>query len=273
LLNNQPMGFYSSATLVNDARRHGIKTRPVCVQRSGWRCEIEPGDDSVRLGLNVVRGLSAASAERLLAARAEQPFASLEDFRRRAPIARDEMRTLASLGALNAFAAHRRDALWQTESPRPQEDDLLTRADAPSPLRPMSPDERLQADYAGMSLTTGPHAMALLRPRLPGLLRAVDLRQARHGSTVRLGGSVICRQRPGTAKGFVFLSLEDETGIANVIVTPQLFEERRLVITQEAFLLIEGEIQDQENTIHLKARRISPLPHEGAATAASHDFR
>jgi error-prone DNA polymerase len=279
LLNNQPMGFYSSATLVNDARRHGVKTRPVCVLRSAWRCTIE-ADHSIRLGFCVVSGLSAARAERLLAERARAPFSSMADFLLRAGLDKDELRTLAALGALNGFAEHRRAALWQAEKPIPAPDDLFHAlalheddgSESLIPLASMSRSERLAADFDGMRLTTGPHAMALLRPHLSGIWRAADLAQARDGETVRIAGNVICRQRPGTAKGFVFISLEDETGIANAIVTPQLFEAERLVITQESFLLIEGQVQNKENTILIRAARVVPLPHESPA-AASHDFR
>ena len=276
LLNNQPMGFYSSVTLVNDARRHGVKTRPVCVVRSEWRCTIE-SDESIRLGLCVVSGLSAARAEGLLAARSERPFHSMADFLNRAGLDKDELRTLAALGALNAFAEHRRAALWQAEKPIPAPDDLFHEAafeeaaNAFIPLAAMSRSERLAADFSGMHLTTGPHAMALLRPHLSGLWRAADLVHARDGETLCIAGNVICRQRPGTAKGFVFISLEDETGIANAIVAPQLFETERLVITQESFLLIEGQVQNKENTILIRAARIIPLPHESPA-AVSHDF-
>jgi error-prone DNA polymerase len=285
LLNNQPMGFYTSATLVNDARRHGVKTRPVCVQRSEWRCTIE-ADNSVRLGFCVVSGLSAARAGHLLRERARTPFRSMPDFLARAGLDRDELRTLAALGALNALAEHRRAALWQAEKPLPAPGDLFQdlalpaersstdlAAPEPIPLAAMTHAERLAADFSGMRLTTGPHAMALLRPHLPpGIWRAADLAHSSDGETLRIAGNVICRQRPGTAKGFVFISLEDETGIANAIVTPRLFEAERLVITQEAFLLIEGQVQHKENTILIRAARVVPLPHASPA-AASHDFR
>src|SRR6266436_9623941 len=120
----------------------------------------------------------------------------------------------------------------------------------------MTLPERVQADYERMNLTTGPHPMKLLREQLPEVWRASDLGQARHGATVQIGGNVICRQRPGTAKGFVFISLEDETGVANAIVTPDLFEKLRLVITQESFLLIEGALQNTDNVIVVRARHI-----------------
>ena len=136
----------------------------------------------------------------------------------------------------------------------------------------MNPIERLQADIAGMDLTTGPHPMALVRPQLRNVWRAADLAKARNGQLVRIAGNVICRQRPGTAKGFVFISLEDETGIANAIVTPPLFEKLRLIITQESFLTIEGCLQHADGVISIKARRIEALRHAQCVATPSHDF-
>src|SRR3954452_8686878 len=136
----------------------------------------------------------------------------------------------------------------------------------------MTLPERVQADYETMNLTTGPHPMKLLRAQLPQAWRATDLIQARHGATVQIAGNVICRQRPGTAKGFVFISLEDETGVSNAIVTPDLFEKLRLVITEEAFLSIEGAVQNSDGVVLIKARKIKPLAHAQIAGSASHDF-
>jgi error-prone DNA polymerase len=137
----------------------------------------------------------------------------------------------------------------------------------------MTLPERVQADYATMSLTTGPHPMQLLREQLPEVWRAIDLAAARHGSRVQIAGNVICRQRPGTAKGFVFVSLEDETGVSNAIVAPDLFEKLRLVITEEPFLIIEGEAQNTDNVVLVKARKIRSLPQAQIRGSASHDFR
>ncbi len=273
LLNNQPMGFYSPATIVKDAKRHGVKIRPVCAQRSDWLCVIE-ADGAVRLGFCVVEGMRRENVERLLAQRARKPFASMDDFKWRAGLGKAELRALAEIGALNAFAAHRRDALWQVEKTA-AEGDLFAFAasqDDVSPLPAMDAAERLRADYRGMSLTTGPHPMELIRPGLAGVARAADLAGLRHGQGVRIAGAVICRQRPGTAKGFVFISLEDETGVSNAIVTPKLFEEMRLVITQESYLTIEGLVQNTENVVVIKARRIEALFAAGLAAGASHDF-
>jgi error-prone DNA polymerase len=137
----------------------------------------------------------------------------------------------------------------------------------------MTVPERVKADYTGMNLTTGPHPMKLLRMQLSDIWRASDLRSARHGTTVQIAGNVICRQRPGTAKGFVFVSLEDETGVSNAIVTPDLFERMRLLITEEPFLIIEGIVQNTDNVVLIKAQEIRPLPHEQLIGSESHDFR
>jgi len=314
LLNNQPMGFYTPATIVKDARRHGLKVQPVCVQKSTWRCAVV-SDDTVRLGFCVVNGLRQEHAEELVRQRQDRQFDSLDDFKRRVLLSKQELRTLAELGALNCFVDHRRAAMWEVEETL--HDDLLDRktrgsARAPravsgalagnsfalenllnarctfgegaecctrgacapqsSPLAPMTLPERVRADYETMNLTTGPHPMKLLRESLPNVWRAIDLAQARHGATIQIAGNVICRQRPGTAKGFVFISLEDETGVSNAIVDPNLFERFRLLITEEAFLLIEGEVQNSDNVVLIKTRDIRPLAHKQFVGSESHDF-
>ncbi len=280
LLNNQPMGFYTPATIVKDARRHGLKIQPVCVQKSTWRCAVV-SDDTVRLGFCVVNGLRQEHAEELVRQRQDRQFDSLDDFKRRVPLSKEELRTLAELGALNCFADHRRAAMWEAE--KTMHDDLVgtprcgvrsaQRADPTQvPLVPMTLPERVRADYETMNLTIGPHPMKLLRERLPNIWRASDLPQARHGATVQIAGNVICRQRPGTAKGFVFISLEDETGVSNAIVDPNLFERFRLLITEEAFLLIEGKVQNSDNVVLIKTRDIRPLAHEEFVGSESHDF-
>jgi error-prone DNA polymerase len=296
LLNNQPMGFYTPATIVRDAQRHDLKIKPVCVSQSEWRCTVLD-DNTVRFGFCVVSGLREEHAEELVRQRKEQQFDSLEDFKRRVLLSKDELRTLAELGALNCFAKHRRAAMWDVEETL--HDDLLGSAGASpavsrasrdthrelfgggaeksgrgarAPLPPMTLPERVKADYETMNLTTGPHPMKLLRESLPNIWRAIDLPHARHGSIIQIAGNVICRQRPGTAKGFVFVSLEDETGVSNAIVDPDLFEHFRLVITEETFLLIEGEVQNSDNVVLIKAREIKPLAHAELVGSESHDF-
>ncbi|MEO6739860.1 MAG: error-prone DNA polymerase, partial [Chthoniobacteraceae bacterium] len=273
LFNNQPMGFYSPATLVEDAKRHGVRIRPVNVRESDWICTVGE-DGTLRLGLCYIRGVESADGTRIIAERTRRPFASLADFQLRTALAKPVLRALAKVGALNGLAEHRRVAQWQVEVTRETTDLFGSLESQPtSPLRMMNPQERVSADYAGTSLTTGPHPMALLREKAPHLWRAADLQQARNGERVIIGGMVICRQRPGSAKGFVFVSIEDETGIANAIVTPQLYEQCRLVIGEESFLAIEGPVQHVERVIHVKAERITPLVSGELPAAASHDFR
>jgi error-prone DNA polymerase len=230
---------------------------------------------------------SGASSQPPAASR--QPrYVSLDDLITRTGVRRDELATLAEIGALNAFGYDRRTALWQIEKAvrpkgelfdsdpgfRPDPGSRIPDPDTSSPLRPMTPPERLMADYAGTSLTIGPHPLSLRRAELAlrGVLRASDLPHGRHGRRVRVAGAVITRQRPGTAKGFVFLTLEDETGIANVIIRPDLFTEQKQAIVGEPYLLIEGTLQIQEGVTSVKAERVIGLSG-GGPEPQSHDFR
>ena len=287
LLNNQPMGFYSPSVLIKDAQRHGLRVRPIDVQRSEWLCTLEMEGDgslSLRIGMNYAKGLRQSSAEALITARAAGgSFASVDDLALRVPaLNRKELVTLARIGALNALGCveHRRDALWQVEQAGRPLGPLLRNAQAAppdsssaTPLKQMTTDERLAADYAGTGLSTGPHPMAYHRAGLHrmGVLTAGELPHCRNNTIARIAGCVIARQRPGTAKGFVFLSLEDETGIANVILTPDVFERERIVVTRSRFLWIEGPVQNHDGVIHVKAQRIAPLDITTAETR-SHDF-
>jgi error-prone DNA polymerase len=276
LLNNQPMGFYSPATLVQDARRRGVKTLPVCVLRSDFKCEVV-ADDTIRLGFGSVRGLRRAKVDAMLVVREKLPFTSMADFLRRTQFSAAERRALAKAGALNALSGHRRAALWEVEASHVG--DELFRIVAVeevepvlSPLERMSHLERLQADFETLGLTTGPHPMRLMRAQLPDLWTAADLKNGRAGDRVKIGGSVITRQRPGTAKGFCFITIEDETGHANAIVRPRMFEECRMVINLEPALMIIGRLQNAEGVIHVMAEEITALPALGMPVQSSHDF-
>ncbi len=371
-LNNQPMGFYQSFTIIKDAQRHGLKVKPVDVTRSNWNCTLESGgqvtgdrgqgkdeehealitdprpptpDPCLRLGLRCVKGLRETSGRAIERERSQRPFTSLDDLHQRVPeLRKDELRKLAAVGALNfisfdrpegstsnsparkggdhqqgqsseargadtayfsnecrTFGAqeesssckeprpygrgyylsplrgstHRRDALWQVERVAREAGPLYEKLeeDGGSPLEPMTLNERLNADLRGTGITIGRHPMAHQRTWLDSMkvARAADLKNMRNGQLVRVAGWVIVRQRPGTAKGFVFLSLEDETGIANVIVTPQLFEENRLALVDYPFLLIGGVLQHQDNVVSVKARSVEPLQMK-IQSPASHDF-
>ncbi|MFN2499719.1 MAG: DNA polymerase III subunit alpha [Pyrinomonadaceae bacterium] len=263
---------------------------------------------SLRLGLRYVKGLHEEAGRAIVRARNEAPFVSIDDLQHRVPeLRKDELRKLAAVGALNFIqtspkskvqgprskttadgqtldfghwtldkAVHRRDALWQVERvarPAGQLFEELHEQDGNSPLAPMTRPERMDADFRGTGLTIGRHPVAYRRAELSelGASRAIDLPQLRDGSVVKVGGWVIVRQRPGTAKGFVFLTMEDETGVANIIITPQLFDKYRLVVVNEPFLLISGTLQNQDNVISVKAKTIRALSFQVAAVA-SHDF-
>jgi error-prone DNA polymerase len=240
LLNNQPMGFYHPSTIVKDAQRHGLKMLPMDVTRSDWKCTLElsalGSQPSVRLGLKYARGLREPAAQALVRERSLRPFASVQDLARRVPeLRKNELTTLAEIGALNKIKTgekpfHRRDALWQVEravrwaGPLLDKllEDELPEINAESPLAAMTQEERLVADFRATGLTVGPHPMQYRREDMKrmGIHSASDLAHLPHGRHLRIGGCVIARQRPGTAKGMMFLSLEDETGIANAIVAP-----------------------------------------------------
>jgi error-prone DNA polymerase len=418
LLNNQPMGFYSPATIVKDAQRHGLRVLPVDVMRSDWNCTLErvasresrvlsevagrrslvvsepndrviptpegmrgaaeesgfeefpipdcrfpidktlsvsqsainnpqstianwqsPIENALRLGLRYVRGLREEAGQALVRERKRAPFTSIHDLTHRVPeLRKDELTTLAEIGALNSIGTsprrhrdteenkrienalrkrrfhladeelkfnnqrssindssvpepalsvaegclrgeknlHRRDALWQVERAVRASGPLLEnlpQPDSPSPLQPMNDEERLVADFHGTGLTVGPHPVAYRRAWLTamGIRRASELRDFPSGRRLRIGGCVITRQRPGTAKGFVFISLEDETGVANAIITPDLFHQNRLLLASERFLAIEGILQNQDNVVSVRAERVLPLFVTKAETS-SHDF-
>jgi error-prone DNA polymerase len=296
MLNNQPMGFYSPATLVKDAQRHGLKCRAIDATKSDWNCTLEPieGGFALRLGMRYVKGLRKEVALEIVRQRELRKFASIEDLRQRVPAAqKSELAALAEIGALNFIADkrgfHRRDALWQVERAARRPGPLLeekseiaeaevaaengTNVGGDSPLLPMTNEERLVADFHGTGMTVGPHPMAYRRAEMKrkGIRAAAELEKLPDGTPVRYAGAVVCRQRPGTAKGFVFLSLEDETGIANAIITPQLFAQDHTVVVHHPFLLIEGRLQNLDNVISIKAERIEPLEISRAETE-SHDF-
>ena len=294
LLNHQPMGFYSPSSLIHDARKRGIRVKPVCVKQS-WIQTTVVDDHTIRLGLLQVRGLSEATQLRVLEQRSEGEFGSVEDFVLRVRPNKKERRLLASAGALNWLpeVSHRREALWHTEAARVEEDlfHYATRQSQPrhdhadsskltssrAPLQPMKAWERLNADYRTQGVTTGKHPMQLWREecdREGHYYRAHDLYQLPHGQTIYLSGMVICRQRPTTGKGHCFLSMEDETGISNVFIPRPSFETYRLLLTSEPFLLVYGRVQHCEGgSRSLYALAIEPLPQSPSdVRIRSHDY-
>ncbi|HEX2831893.1 MAG TPA: error-prone DNA polymerase [Thermoanaerobaculia bacterium] len=270
LLNAWPMGFYHPATLIKDAQRHGVQVLPVDVNKSGWQCRWENG--GVRLGLRFVKGLRAESGSRVEAA---QPFTSTDDLAFRTRLRDDQLTKLAYSGALSTFGMTRRAALWQASYAAKQAGELFEKPVidvSASPLPEMSGAEETMADYDAMELTTGKHLLEHFRPQLrrDRVLTARELKEVPNGSFVRTAGAVIVRQRPGTAKGFVFLTLEDETGLSQAIVHPQLFADERTTILTNSGLIVEGIVQNQEGQASVRAERFFAL--EGIGDVYSHDF-
>ncbi|MEO8504052.1 MAG: error-prone DNA polymerase [Acidobacteriota bacterium] len=289
LLNAWPMGFYHPATLVKDAERHGVEVRPVDVNHSQWDCTWEANgtggviggggaSGAVRIGLRYVRGLRKQSGEGVARARQRNAFRDVDDFVRRSALHQDEVAALAEVGALASLGLTRRAALWQSAQAVRTAGQLFNgpderRANEPSPLPEMTRLEETFADFHGAGLTTGAHPMAYARPGLNrrGVVTAAELPRVESGRRVRTAGSVIVRQRPGTAKGMLFLTLEDETGMSQAIVTPDLFRENRTTIVGNAGLIVEGVLQKRDGSVSVKAERFWPI--RDFAETPSHDFR
>jgi error-prone DNA polymerase len=278
LLNNYPMGFYHPATLITDALRHDIEVRPIDVMRSTWRCDLE-GPNAVRLGLNYVTGLHQEVGERLVTERTARQFSSLGDLQARVQPRPAEMATLAEIGALGPLGGTRRQALWQVEALQ-RSGALFARvgesasSPSPSPLAEMTSAEETSADFRGTSVSTGPHPVVAIREALTraGVLSAAALARVPDGRRARIGGVVIVRQRPGTAKGFVFLTLEDETGFSNAIITPARFAQHKSLLLSNNALIIEGVVQNQQGVVSLKADRFTALSGKVGDLDISHDF-
>ena len=264
LLNSQPMGFYAPAQLVQDARRHGVEVLPVDVLASGWECTLEQSEDgtpAVRLGLAMVKGLSEAGGERIVQARAPGAYAALEELMRRARLDQRELKCLAASGALERIAGHRRLAYWQVAGVDTAQHLLSDAAihETEPQLNAPSEGDGLIADYRSLGLTLGRHPLALLRARLARmrLSAAEDVRRLPHGSSVRAAGIVIGRQRPDTASGVVFVTLEDETGCVNVIVWRDLGERQRRELLSARLMAVYGSVEREGEVVHVIARRLA----------------
>ena len=310
LINNYPMGFYHPATIIKDAQRHGLQVRTVDINVSEWNCtleheisssafqvsrqnsgvKVETCNPHLRLGFRMVRGMRQEVADAIVRERQQAPFTSIDGLVRRAPsLRKNELTMLAQIGALNTLAGsetvvngskltvkgHRRDALWQAAAAAQPTGPLL-KIDAqaePSPLELMTDHERLIADYHGTGVTVGRHPMAYRRESLNkiGAVRACELAGLSNNKRVRYAGCVIVRQRPGTSRGLIFMSVEDETGIANVIIMPDLYDRYRLTVIGARFILVDGVLQNVDNVVHVRAEKITQLP-DGDIHAISHDY-
>jgi error-prone DNA polymerase len=259
LLNSQPMGFYAPAQLVQDARRHGVEVWPVDVRYSVTDCALEKLN-VVRLGLRLVDGLSRAGAERLVAARVQAAFRSVDDLAHRAALKRRDLDALSAAGALAGLAGHRHRARWAVAAVEPSLPLLLEApiTEATPMLRPPTEGQDIVADYAALGLTLRRHPLALLRQRLTRLhiRSSAQVRELAHGDIVHTAGIVVGRQRPGTASGVVFVTLEDETGHTNVIVWSSIAEQQRRELLQARLMGVIGEVQREGEVLHVVARQL-----------------
>jgi error-prone DNA polymerase len=273
LLNAQPMGFYAPAQIVRDARDHGVEMWPACINESRWDCALGPSGEGaylpLRLGLRMVRGLSNAHAGQILGARSERPFTSIEDVWRRSAVPLAELEKLADADAFRSLGVDRRQALWQVrglgETPLP----LFAAAEGREPdvaLKPLTEGREVVEDYRALQLSLRAHPLAFLRPELDhrGVTRCADLQHTRDGKPVIVAGVVLIRQRPGSAKGVLFITIEDETGVANAILWPDRFEAQRRIVLSASMIGIQGVVQREGEIIHVITARmedLTPLLH------------
>ena len=281
LFNAQPMGFYGPHVLVNDGKRHGVNVLLPDINLSGANCAIE--GDTVRIGLRYVKGLSEATAQKVAAERQQnRPFRSLFDFLERTRLKREPVENLIACGAFDDLGLERRELLWQIgllyrsdgrngrerqlALPLPTEQDMVE-------LAPMSEWDRMVADYAILGLSPNYHPMAFLRPRLnEGIVPSRMLESLPDGTPVEVAGLVVCQQRPGTAKGFVFVVIEDEFGLVNLVVKPGLHEQQRSLVRSEPFVIVQGELQRRDGTVNVIAERFTALPSTGSLAPTAHNF-
>jgi error-prone DNA polymerase len=269
MLNSQPMGFYSPSQLVQDAKRHGVQVLPVDVALSGWDASLERVDDvgkpAVRLGLSLLRGMRDGAAERIENARAVRHFTTVSDLARRAQLDRHDLQVLAAANALASLAGNRREALWQSVAAVPEKDMLAsaTLDDETPVLGAPSEADDIVGDYRSMGLTLGRHPLELLRPQLLAnrLMPASTLQTYRNGRLARGCGIVTVRQRPDTAKGVIFITIEDETGNVNVIIWPKVLERQRKEVLGASLLGVMGVWQCEGEVRHLVAQRLVDMSH------------
>jgi error-prone DNA polymerase len=275
LLNSQPLGFYSVSSIVQDARRHGVELRPADVQKSGVDSALENG--ALRLGLGLIKGLKVTSSERIVDARSERLFSSTEDLARRAGLDRGDLSALAAADALASLAGNRREALWETlgvDSPMRLDMPATKSLELPHLVAPTEGDE-IVGDYATMGLTLRRHPLALLRTKLAKrrVHTAAQIAESRNGQVITTAGLVTCRQRPATASGVIFVTLEDETGYVNLIVWNDLAERQRKELLGSRLLGVRGQVQREGRVVHVLARKLEDLsPMLGRLSIDSHDF-
>jgi error-prone DNA polymerase len=282
LINSQPMGFYSVSSLVRDAQKRGVVVRPPDVAKSDWDCTIEEG--ALRLGLRTVKGMGEEAAHRLAKARGESAFRDVKDLAVRGELRTDQMDALAEAGALFSLTNERRNAMWLVREP--DQGPLFEKMPPNEPaveLPPLAKVEQLRFDYARLGLSVDDHPMRHLRARMKkrGVVTSAELFYLRHGTKAKVAGLVLSRQRPMTASGVVFVTLEDEHGMMNLILTPTIFERSYRTAVHSRLLLVQGKVErtprvakDGEHpVIHVLVEKLEPLELPGGLEAHSRDFR
>lgn len=262
LLNSQPMGFYAPAQIVRDVREHGIEVRPVCVNASSWDCTLE--GRALRLGLRMTKGLASADGAAIVAARSERPYRTLEEVWRRAGVKVSALERIAEADGFRDLGLDRRAALWQTRGLTDGRLPLLEASQEQEPavtLPAMAEPKEVVEDYRSVGLSLRRHPVSFLRAKLAaeGMIACADLRQARQGQRVTVPGIVLVRQRPGSARGVLFVTIEDETGVANLIIWPSLFEQQRRLILSAGMIACYGRVQREGDVIHVVAERLTDL--------------
>ena len=281
LVNSQPMGFYSPSTILEDAKRHGVEVRPVLVDRSDWDCTIEDG--AIRVGLRQVHGLRKHAGERITSARSAVAFESIEDLAERASLSKSDLDALAEAGALESIVQGRREAMWKVRAPRlsggasvGETQGLFAGvelADALPTLSPLTRSEQLVLDYERTGMSIADHPMRIVRADLTkSVRRSSELVKLAHGTRVESAGLVICRQRPGTASGVVFVTLEDEEGFINLILYARVFERLRHVATTSSLLLAKGTIERDGDVVYIVTDTLQSIALRQTMPSMSRDF-
>lgn len=281
LLNSQPMGFYAPAQLVADAKRNGVMFRDPDIQRSDWDCTLESGvggRPEVRLGFRMIAGLAEGQAQGIINARTQRPFESVDDLGYRAELNKRSLELLASARALQSLSGHRRQARWDARGVEKLPGLLAGASAREKTIELTRPTEGqdIVADYRSLGLSLGRHPLALLRERLSRLrvCRATDLAGIPDGSRVRVAGLVTHRQRPETASGVLFVSIEDETGVSNLIVWPKILEQQRTPVLGARLMVVEGQLQSEQGVIHVIAQKVRDYSAWlGSLEVNSRDFR
>ena len=282
LLNAQPMGFYAPAQIVRDAIEHGVEVRPVCINRSRWDCTLEPAgneDDehnrfAVRLGLRMVKGLANAHAATIVGTRADQPFVSVDDLWRRAGVPAASLVQIAEADAfLSSLKLARREALWAIKGLRDEplplfaaaatrEANLVPELSEPAvSLKPMSGGSEVVEDYVHLGLTLRAHPLSFLRKDLRSgkIVTCAEVNTAKDNKWLETAGIVLVRQKPGSAKGVMFITIEDETGVANLVIWPSLYEKQRRIILSSGMMAVHGRVQREGEVVHLVAHKLTDL--------------